>query len=96
MSDGDISTDNDRPVSPFSQDDSSLDSLLSTTSNPRRNPYATPAIKERQQLTNQQLYTETNQAMQHSITRWLTLNNKTPLQQPKPVSNLTKLPTIKL
>jgi len=96
MSDGDISTDSDRPVFLFSQDDSSLDSLLSTYSNPRRNPYATPAPKEQQQLTNQQLYTETNQAMQHPITQWLTSDNKTPLQQPTPVNKMAKLPTIKL
>jgi len=96
MSDKDICTDNDWSISPFSQDDSSFDSLLSTTSNPRCNPYKTPATHVCPKLTNQQIYTETNQAMQHSITRWLKLNNKTPLQQQQPARNLTKLPTTKL
>jgi len=96
MSDKDICTDNDWSISPFSQDDSSFDSLLSTTSNPRCNPYKTPATPVCPQPTNQQLYTETNQAMQHTITCWLKTNNTTQSRQQQPALNPTTLPTTKL
>jgi len=93
MSDKDIFTDNDRPVSPFSQDDSSLDSISSNTSNPGRNPYENRTPNICNTLTTQQLYTETNRATQHSITQWL--HQKHPQSQ-QPALNPSCLPTTKL
>jgi len=96
MSNKGISTDNDQSVSPFSQDDSSLDSLPSTNSNPSRNPYIPPNNHVCPKLTTQQLYTETNRATQPPIMRWLTTNPQNQQNQQQPVPNPSHLPTTKL
>jgi len=94
MSDRDIYTDNNRPFSPISQDDSSIDSSNSTISTPRRNPYLHPPNHIRPTLTTQQLYTKTNRTTQPSIKQWLHSNQQT---TPKPAPSKPKtLPITKL
>jgi len=93
MSNMEVFTDNDRPLSPSTQDDRSIDSSSTINSNPRRNPY-----NQRHQkfspLTSQQLYTATTRTTQFPITKWITSTIK-PVIQTK-TDKSTSLPTTKL
>jgi len=94
MSDTDVFTANNRPLSPFTQDDSSIDSSSTSNSNPRRNPYNQRNQHKCSSLTPQQLYTATTQVTQHPITRWITSTTQ-PVTQNK-TDKLPSLPTTKL
>jgi len=94
MSDTDDFTANNRPFSPSTQDDNSIDSSSTTQHNPRRNPYNQWNQTKSSPLTHQQLYTATNRTTQHSIMKWIT-------SIPQPVTHnktdkLPHLPTTKL
>jgi len=94
MSDVDLFTDTDRPLSPFSQEESSIDSSSSTHSTPRRNPYNQRTHETCPTLTTQQLYTATNHTTQFTITRWITSTNQ--LSLPPTTTRPSTLPTTKL
>jgi len=87
-------TANDRPFSPSTQDDSSIDSSRTTQHNPRRNPYNQRNQTKSSTVTHQQLYTATNRTTQHPIMQWITSNSK-PVTQ-KNTEKLPHLPTTKL
>ncbi len=94
MSATDDFTANDRPFSPSTQDDSSIDSSRTTQRNPRRNPYNQRKQHKSSPLTNQQLYTATHSTTQHSITKWL-IGTTTPVTHNQ-TEKLPHLPTTKL
>jgi len=94
MSNEDIFTDNDWPLSPLSLDESSINSSSSTHSTLRCNPYKQHNQALCPTLTNQQLYTATNHTTQYAIMHWITSNNQ--LTTSSTTTQQSCLPTTKL